>query len=42
MSAPIKKGDVVGSVTFTLDGEEIGKADVVASEDVDKISFFEI
>ena len=42
VSAPVKKGDVVGSVTFTLDGDEIGKADVVASEDVDKISFFEV
>ena len=42
VSAPIKKGDVVGSVTFTLDGEEMGKTDVVASEDIDKISFFEV
>ena len=42
ISAPIKKGDVVGKVVFTLDGEEIGKADVVAAENIDKIGFFEV
>ena len=42
VSAPIKKGDVIGNVTFTLDGTEIGKVDVVATEDVERIGFFEI
>ena len=42
LSAPIQKGDVVGSVVFTLDGKEIGRADVCAAEDVNKISFMEL
>lgn len=40
VSAPVKKGDVVGSVTYLSDGKEIGKVDIVATESVDKISFF--
>lgn len=42
VSAPIKTGDVVGKIVFTLDGEEIGRADVVAAEDIEKIGFFEV
>ena len=42
ISAPIKKGDVVGKVTFIIDGVEIGKTDIIAAEDIEKISFFEV
>lgn len=42
VSAPIKKGDQVGEIIFTVDGGEIGRAGVLASDDVDKISFFEL
>ncbi len=42
IAAPIEKGGVVGKVTFTLDGKEIGSRDIYASESVDKISFFEL
>lgn len=42
VSAPIKKGDVIGSISFTLNGQEIGKSDVIASEDVEKIGFLEL
>ena len=39
ISAPVKTGDVIGKIVFTLDGKEIGKVDICAAEDVDKISF---
>ncbi len=39
ISAPVKSGDVIGKVVFTLDGREIGKVDIYAAENVDKISF---
>lgn len=37
--APVKKGDVVGSLKFSLSGEEIASFDVVADEDVEEKSF---
>lgn len=37
--APVKKGDVVGSLKFSLNGEEIASFDVVADEDVEEKSF---
>ena len=42
IGAPIKKGDVVGSVSFSIGESEIGKCDVISTEDVEKISFFEL
>ena len=42
LDAPIKKGDVVGHVEYLLDGELMGTGDVVADEDVDRISFLGI
>ena len=42
VSAPVKKGDKVGEVLFTLDGKEIGKAEIVAASDVKRIGFFEL
>ncbi len=42
IAAPIKKGDVLGKVIY-LSGEEVlGERDIVASEDVDKMTFFEL
>lgn len=38
--APVKKGDVVGKITFKRGDETVGEADVTASKDVDKIGFF--
>ena len=40
VSAPISKGDTVGQMIFYCDGNEIGKADIVASQGVPKIDFF--
>lgn len=39
VEAPVKKGDVLGSVTFASeDGDEIAKIDLVAQSDIGKIS----
>ena len=40
IEAPIKKGDVVGKVVFSLDGNELSSTNLVASYDVDKINLF--
>lgn len=42
ITAPVKTGDVVGEISYTLNGEEIGKTNVYALESVDKIGYFEI
>nr|WP_302596231.1 D-alanyl-D-alanine carboxypeptidase family protein [uncultured Cellulosilyticum sp.] len=34
--APVKKGDVVGSVTYYLGGETVGEGNIVAASDMDK------
>jgi D-alanyl-D-alanine carboxypeptidase (penicillin-binding protein 5/6) len=39
LSAPIKKGDVIGKVLYKLDGKEIGCADIIATREVEEISF---
>ncbi len=40
IAAPIKKGDKVGEIIYKVDGTEIGRANIVADENVEKISFF--
>lgn len=42
VSAPVKEGDKVGEVVFSLDGKEIGRCDICASETVDRLGFFGI
>jgi D-alanyl-D-alanine carboxypeptidase (penicillin-binding protein 5/6) len=42
ISAPIKKGDRVGEIIFTLDGKEIGRSAILSSEEVERIGFFEL
>ena len=39
VTAPIKKGDCVGRISYTLDGEELGSVDIVALENADKIGY---
>ena len=41
LEAPVKAGDVLGRVTVTLSGGEIGGYDIVAAEDVPRIGLFE-
>ena len=42
VSAPVKKGDVVGKTVFTLDGKTVGERDIIADGDVSRISFLEL
>lgn len=42
VAAPINKNDVVGKLRFSLDGAEIGSADIYAAEDISEISFWEL
>jgi D-alanyl-D-alanine carboxypeptidase (penicillin-binding protein 5/6) len=37
--APVSKGDVVGYVSYTLDQTELGKIDIVCTEDVAELTF---
>lgn len=39
--APLKKGDVVGYIVYTLDGKEIGRSELTAGEDIKKANFFD-
>ncbi len=39
VDAPVKIGDKVGVLSFTLDGEKIAEFDININEDVEKISF---
>ena len=40
LEAPIKKGDIVGKITYSLNGEVIAENKIYSLEDVDKISFW--
>ena len=40
--APVKAGQKIGEVTYKLAGKEVGKADLVASSDVQKASFIRL
>ena len=42
ISAPVNKGQVMGTVKWMLDGKEIGRADICAAEEVKRLSFFDI
>ena len=42
LTATLRAGDVVGSVIYKLDGEEIGKSDVFVKEDVDEITVYNL
>ena len=39
LEAPVHKGDKVGKIIFTLDGEELASFDILAAEDVEKKTF---
>ena len=36
VDAPVKKGEKVGEVVYTISGKEVGRADLITSEDVEK------
>lgn len=39
LEAPVKAGDTVGTITFTLDGKTLGQLPVVTSNAVDRMTF---
>ena len=39
ITAPITKGDVLGKVTYSLDGETVSEVNLIAENDVEKINF---
>lgn len=42
VSAPVKAGDKLGEIVYSLNGEELGRIGIYAADEVPKISFFEI
>lgn len=42
LTAPISEGDTIGSITFMLSGKEIGKCDIYAEREVEKITLGDI
>ena len=40
IQAPVRKGDIIGKINYVIDGENIGKCNLVANENIDKIIFF--
>jgi D-alanyl-D-alanine carboxypeptidase (penicillin-binding protein 5/6) len=42
ITAPVKAGQKLGEVIYLIDGKEIGRAEVVAKEDVQKASFIRL
>ncbi len=41
ISAPVRKGDVLGYLVYELDGREIGKTEIIALEDVEKAGYLD-
>ncbi len=37
ISSPITKGDIIGNITYNLNGEEIGKVNIVAEKSIERI-----
>ncbi len=42
IKAPLKEGDTVGKIQYTLDGELLHEANILASENVERITYFDI
>lgn len=40
LEAPVEKGSVVGTVTYESGGQVLGEAEILAAEDVEKITWF--
>ena len=40
--APLKKGEKLGSITYSIGEQTIGSVDIVASETVEKINYFQL
>lgn len=42
LEAPVKKGDEIGTITYTLNEQEIGEVAIVSSEDIEKATYWEL
>lgn len=40
ISAPVTRGDVVGTIEYIRDGQKIGEVEITAAEDIARIGFF--
>jgi D-alanyl-D-alanine carboxypeptidase (penicillin-binding protein 5/6) len=40
ISAPISKGQIIGKVTYNLNGDIVSECNLIASDDISKINFF--
>ena len=40
ISAPVTKGQKLGEVSYSINGEVVGKSNIIASDDVKKISLW--
>ena len=41
INAPVRKGDVVGHIVYSLDGNELGRTELIAGADVEKAGFLD-
>lgn len=41
LTAPVKKGQVVGRAVYTLDGKELGSVELVSTQSIKKATFFD-
>jgi len=42
VKAPVKKGDRLGTLKVTVNGEQVADTPIIAAEDVERIGFFGI
>lgn len=42
ISAPVRVGSAIGSISYMLDGKELGSVSINAAQNVEKINFFEV
>ncbi len=42
ISAPLEKGDTIGSIIYTIDGKEIGRCELYVNESIEKIGLMDI
>ena len=41
VEAPVREGDVLGYLVYRIEGEEIGRIQILAAEDIEKAGFFD-
>ncbi|MBQ2401824.1 MAG: D-alanyl-D-alanine carboxypeptidase, partial [Lachnospiraceae bacterium] len=41
VEAPITEGDVLGHLVYQMDGQEIGRVEILAAQNVEEAGFFD-